>query len=32
MLNDKTMGLSPGLDCYYDFFEQNVVLSGKYNY
>jgi hypothetical protein len=30
VLNYEFVGLSPGLDRYYYFFEQNLILTGKY--
>jgi DNA-3-methyladenine glycosylase len=30
VLLDKALCFSPGLDCYYDFFQQNLNLVGKY--
>jgi hypothetical protein len=31
MLNNEAMGFSPGLDGYYYFFQQNLILTGKYS-
>lgn len=30
VLFNEPLGFSPGLDCYYDFFEQSLNLGGKY--
>ncbi len=31
VLQNKTMGFTPGLDVYYYFFKQDLILKGKYS-